>query len=49
MTMTCRGGLSDSHEHPDRIEARAKIVQQVAEVRSMLECDPELVVPKILL
>jgi hypothetical protein len=31
MTM-CRGGLSDSHEQAERIEARARIVKAVVKV-----------------
>jgi hypothetical protein len=32
MMMTCRGGLSESHEQAERIEARARIVEAVVNI-----------------
>ena len=49
MMMTCRGGLSDSHEQAERIEARVRIANAVVKVRGMSECNPESVAPRILL
>jgi len=49
MMMTCRGGLSDSREQAGRIEARARIVREVVNVRGMRECDPDSVAPRILI